>query len=283
MTCAERRDELLLHVAGMLDESERRELQAHLESGCPACAGALAEAEAVLYQVPLALEPVVPSADVRRRLLERVEPPRGETVSFGAPARRSSFVASWLRPAIAAGLTAAAMFFLVALPMRGRLETRIARQELRIADLERAGQTQKAVVNQQRVELEQLRAQVSIARRVMSRPETLVAGLRGTEVEPRAGARIFWDRDANRWYLVVSGMQPPAAGRTHQLWFITADQQAVSAGTFTVDQNGDGSYDVEVATGIGTIVKAAITDEPAGGSTQPTGQIRVAGSVRETT
>lgn len=273
MTCAERRDELLLYVAGVLDENERRELSAHLESGCPACAGALAEAHAVLNQVPLALEPVAPSPDVRRRLLERTE----ERVSASRPERRRSPLAAWIAAPVAAALAAAATFFLVAVPMRGRLE----RQGLRIAELETAARTAKGMVDTQTAELQRLRADVSRAHRVTSRPDTLVVGLRGTPVEPNAGARIFWDKAAARWYLFVSGMQPPVAGRTHQLWFITSADQKVSAGTFRVDPNGDGSYDVEVPKGIGTIVAAAVTDEPEGGSTQPTGQIRVVGSVRD--
>jgi anti-sigma-K factor RskA len=82
---------------------------------------------------------------------------------------------------------------------------------------------------------------------------------------------------------LASGIEPPAPGRTYQLWFITASQQKISAGTFVVDENGDASYEVQVPSDIGEIAMAAITDEPAGGSNQPTGQIRVMGSVRETT
>jgi len=286
MTCGERRDELLLYVAGVLGEDERHALRAHLESGCPTCAGALAEAEVVLHEIPLALDPVAPSPDVRRHLLERAEASGRETEIAPGPTRAASAVASWLRPAATAALAAAATFFLVALPMRGRLESLLERQDARIAELERAGESAQAVVERQTAELGQLRAEVAVARRVarvQSRPETLVVGLRGTEVEPRAGARIFWDREADRWYLFVSGMQPPAPGKTHQLWFITASQQKISAGTLTVDPNGDGSHEVEVPKGIGPIVMAAITDEPAGGSPQPTGQIRVVGAVRDTT
>jgi len=289
MTCAERRDDLLLYAAGVLGEDERHELRSHLDSGCPICAGALAEAEVVLNEIPRALDPVAPSPEVRRRLLERAEaspralhvPPEAETSG-----RVLAGPSAWFRPALAAALAAAATFFLVVLPMRGRLEALIERQDVRIAELERAGAAAQAVVDRQSAELEQLRAEVAVARRVgrvQSRPETLVVGLRGTEVEPGAGARIFWDRDAGRWYLFVSGMQPPAPGTTHQLWFITASQQKVSAGTFTVDGNGDGSHEVEVPQGIGAIAMAAITDEPAGGSAQPTGQIRVAGLLRDST
>ena len=291
MTCAERRDDWLLYVAGSLDEAERRALEAHLASGCPACAGALAEAQVVLAEIPLALDPVAPSAGVRRRLLERArEDGRAANVvpMTPAPPPRRSFAeasAVWLRPALAAALGAAATFFFVALPMRSAVVSRLEEQDARIAELERASESSGAVVAQQTAELEQLRAQVAAARRlarVQSRPETLVVGLKGVS-DPAAGARIFWDREASRWYLFASGIEPPAPGRTHQLWFITASQQKISAGTFVVDENGDASYEVQVPSGIGEIVMAAITDEPAGGSNQPTGQIRVAGSLRETT
>ena len=293
MTCAERRDEFLLYVAGVLGEDERGALRAHLASGCPSCAGALAEADAVLHEIPLALEPVTPSPEVRRRLLERARAAGRERRSAPVPKiaaspgklRPLSAGVAWGRPAVAAALAAAATFLLVALPMRGRLESRIERQDVRIAELERAREASEAVVDRQTAELDQLRAQVAAARRVarvQSRPETLVVGLQGV-ADAQAAARIFWDRGAERWYLFASGIQPPGPGRTHQLWFITAAQQKISAGTFTVDENGDASHEVQVPPDIGPIVMAAITDEPSGGSVQPTGQIRVAGSLRDAT
>ena len=291
MTCAERRDDWLLYVAGTLDEGERRALRAHLAAGCPTCAAALAEAEAVLQELPLALDPVAPSPGLRQRVLARGqastrEASRGEIPRIvPLPPRVEARGGAWLRPALAAALAAAAMFFFVALPMRSSVVSRLEQQDARIAELERESEASEAVASQQTVEIEQLRAQVAAARRlarVQSRPETLVVALQGVE-DPQGAARIFWDRSAARWYLFASGIVPPGPGRTHQLWFITPSQQKISAGTFVVDENGDASYEVQVPADIGPIAAAAFTDEPSGGSNQPTGKIRVLGSLRAAT
>ena len=90
MTCQERRDLILLYAADLdaLEPAERDELRAHLAGGCPSCAGALAEAEATMAQLPQALDPVTPSPQARDRLMQRVlaTPKRGSNSFKIAPA-----------------------------------------------------------------------------------------------------------------------------------------------------------------------------------------------------
>ena len=57
MNCEKRRELILLNSLGVLDDFEREEIRAHLATGCPVCAGYLAEAEEVLSHLPLALDP----------------------------------------------------------------------------------------------------------------------------------------------------------------------------------------------------------------------------------
>ena len=114
MSCEDRRDQVLLFVAGELEDSATAELRGHLRSGCPQCAGHLAEAEAILAHLPLSLEPVQPPASVKSRLMARVS--SSASVADEAAARRPrpdvipskprSLADLWLRPALAAGLAA---------------------------------------------------------------------------------------------------------------------------------------------------------------------------------
>src|SRR3954466_5179930 len=71
MTCDERRDAVFLYAADQLEPGERESVRAHLSGGCPRCSGTLAEAEAVLASIPLALEPVKPGADTKDKLMAR--------------------------------------------------------------------------------------------------------------------------------------------------------------------------------------------------------------------
>ena len=50
-------------------------------------------------------------------------------------------------------------------------------------------------------------------------------------------------------------------------------------GTFDVDATGSATHRVAVPEDVGTIVAAAVTDEPVGGVPQPTGTIRLLGAV----
>jgi hypothetical protein len=63
---------MLLYVTDGLEPAERAEVDAHLSGGCPACAGALAEAAATVAHLPHALPPVTPPPSARDKLLARM-------------------------------------------------------------------------------------------------------------------------------------------------------------------------------------------------------------------
>ena len=63
---------MLLFVTDALDASEAAEVRAHLASGCPECAGALAEARAVVALLPRALDRVAAPAGAKQKLMNRI-------------------------------------------------------------------------------------------------------------------------------------------------------------------------------------------------------------------
>jgi len=65
---------------------------------------------------------------------------------------------------------------------------------------------------------------------------------------------------------------PPApAGRTYQLWAIKKGQSPVSLGTFNTSGGGRAIVTLPVPTGLKPDL-SAVTEEPSGGSPQPTQQ-----------
>ena len=102
---------MLLYVTDGLKPAETQELRAHLASGCPRCAGALAEAQATVAHLPDALPKVTPPASARDKLLSRVAA-GGSTQS----PRRST----WSRLAVAACIGALLSGLIVWSNMRGR-------------------------------------------------------------------------------------------------------------------------------------------------------------------
>jgi anti-sigma-K factor RskA len=261
MTCAERRDDLLLYALGGLEEDERRELLAHLRTGCPECAGGLTEAEAVLSHLALAALPAAPPPAVKERLLRAVAAP-GETVRF--PVERARRSAGWGRTLAAAGLAAAVTAVAILGPARGereRLQGELRLQASRIRELENGAAAAAEMI------------------RLLRSPRVEVVSLEGQAPQPEAAARIFWDKSRGVWQLFASNLKSPGPGKTYELWFITADQRKVRAGTFDVDAAGEGSLVAPVPPGLGTIALAAVTDEPAGGVDAPTGSIHLLGKL----
>ena len=82
-------------------------------------------------------------------------------------------------------------------------------------------------------------------------------------------ARMFWDQSVNAWTFVAHNLRPLEAGRTYQLWLVTA-RQKISAGTFKPDTNGDAVVRATYALPRDALAAVAVTDEPSSGSAQPT-------------
>ncbi|HBZ70921.1 MAG TPA: hypothetical protein DEP35_14770 [Deltaproteobacteria bacterium] len=285
MSCEERAEEILEYAAGGLDTSEREALARHLATGCPRCAGSLAEAESVLAHLALSLTPLDPSLDVRARLLARLEgaagasPPLGEPVPRRVPAQRR--VRIWphaVSVALAAGLGAVVIYFGVAVPLvRDRDTLRTEREAL--ANRERTLERDLAERDQRIGKMESDASRTTETVRMMRSPEVEVLPLRGSASQPGALGRLFFDRARGRWYLHASRLRPAGPGKTYELWFINSAQQKIPAATFDVDDNGEATLLVDLPENVGTLALVAVTDEPSGGVKQPTGEIQLAGQL----
>jgi len=73
LNCDERKDLILLYAGDALDAPEQTELRAHLMSGCPQCSGSLAEAQAVLGLLPLALPAEAPPTSAGATLMSKIK------------------------------------------------------------------------------------------------------------------------------------------------------------------------------------------------------------------
>ena len=103
----------------------------------------------------------------------------------------------------------------------------------------------------------------------------MALNLDGTESQPDSRGRVLMDPSTHEARFYASDLPPLNADHTDQLSFITSDERKLPAGTFTTDAAGRGTLITELPTDIGLLVVAAVTDEPAGGSLQPTGSIRL--------
>ncbi len=108
-------------------------------------------------------------------------------------------------------------------------------------------------------------------------PKVTVVGLTSGATNTPS-ALMFWDKATNKWTFIAHSMPALGAGRTYQLWLVTAGQK-ISAGTFTVTAGGDALVQAVYALDPNALKAVAVTEEPAGGVPQPTGAMVVVGTV----
>jgi anti-sigma-K factor RskA len=101
--------------------------------------------------------------------------------------------------------------------------------------------------------------------------------LAGQPIAPSASARAYWSRAHG---LVFSGNNLPQlpAGRTYQLWVVTASAP-ISAGLLTPDAAGNVGGTFATPADIPAPVAMAVTIEPAGGVPAPTGEKFLVGTL----
>jgi anti-sigma-K factor RskA len=259
-------EDLGAYVLGVLPAGDRAALEAHL-SGCAACTAELRR----LAPVPAALARSVPQVDppaaLRARVLSSVASVHGDVArpDAAAPAvRRGSPALMWLP--VAASLLLAVVSSAYAWRLSGRM-----------ADLERglADANARALAGEARlVEVRRTVDDAQSAVTILTSDDVVRVTLAGLPTAPGATARAFVS--ASRGVLFTgAGLPPPPSGRVYQLWVVTPQQQAISAGLVTADSAGRVNHIFNSP--VGQPFAVAVTDEPPGGSTAPTGSKHLIG------
>ncbi|HUC43212.1 MAG TPA: anti-sigma factor [Candidatus Sulfotelmatobacter sp.] len=264
MSCAERKDLILLYVFDQLEPDEAASLAAHLREGCPRCNGELAAARTLSGQLALSAPPVIPSPALKERVLNRIAESKVVPFRGTQPAAPKSAPRRW--PAVGAAALLAASVAAIAILIPARHEIEALRGRLATA--------REAVAA-----LEARAASAEAALRSLGSPATRMTALEAAGPDPDVAGRLFREESNGAWRVFFSRMKPTRAGRTYELWFVTADQRKVPAGTFDVGADGEASLVVTPPADLGPIAFAAVTEEPAGGVPQPTGAILLVGKL----
>jgi hypothetical protein len=278
MTHDEAREMLEALALDALDTFESAAALAHV-AGCSACTDALAALRQAAEQLAYASAPVpmlpAQSARVRGRLLARasadgtqsasaarsvtVEPALVRSIGAGRAARRRAALDPLMWGAIAAGVIAVVSALAALSERRGRDEARDAAQVARAQELSH------------RAALDSLSA-------IVADRDQLIANLTGPQVAvmslaattPRSpSARMFWDQRHDAWTFVAHNLRMPSQGRVYQLWLVTPSAK-ISAGMFMPRVDGDAVVRATYKLDPGALAAVAVTDEPTGGSAQPT-------------
>jgi hypothetical protein len=130
--------------------------------------------------------------------------------------------------------------------------------------------TARDEANRQIAEARQLAQRAETVGIILAAPDLVRFNLTSTLADG-SSAQVLWSRTRG---IVLSGSRLQSAGsdKTYQLWLVTSDQ-SVSAGIFDADATGRATLVVDAPPKTpGPVVGAAITVEPKGGRTTPSGQ-----------
>lgn len=252
-----------LYALGALEGEEKNAVKEVVRMS-PEAARKLEEARGRMALLALAAPSTEPSAGVKERLLGQVHATaqgRAQVNAMEEP-RKSFFRENWwatiLTPA-AAALALVTIFLWVA---NKKLEHQLEAMHVSL--------------RQQWSESEQARKLLVNA--LTAAPDTITVSLGSQPGQPTASAKVMFN--ARQGIVIYDGNLPaPPPDKTYQLWLVPASGAPISAGVFSPLPGGK-SYSMISNVPTGMTAKAfAVTLEPAGGRSQPTGPKVLVGAV----
>jgi anti-sigma-K factor RskA len=252
------RELIPLHAIGALTGVEREAVESHLAT-CAECAAELRAFAPVGMALAQIAPQVDPPATLRAAILAAAKPAR--------PARAATPVLPWLAAAAMLVITAGMGVYMASLQQRIRsLEGELRAALLRVEDGERrVNVAMRAAAD----------AQTPLG--VLTAPDVRRIDLAGQAAAPSASARAFWSR--SRGLVITAANLPPLpAGRIYQLWFV-ARPAPVSAGLLRPDAGGSLTTTLTTQADVPNPTALAVTIEPEGGVSAPTGAMYLVGAV----
>lgn len=251
---SERHEELVaLAALGPLSGEEGAEYARLLEEGCSECERLVPELSLAATALAASAPRLEPRPGLRDEILASIGPSRPS-------ARRSSPVAAW------AFAAAAALLFAIVLYDDARL--RREREELRSQNSALAGRLESS-----RTEL----SRRDLRARVLESDDVRMLFLGGQGPQPKARGRVFWSEGAKRGVLVAGNLAPLPPDRQYQLW-VFVEGKPVDAGVFDADAEGRALFESKDLAQIRSAENFAVTVEPRGGLSQPSGPIVLLGA-----
>lgn len=266
-----RHEALAAYSLGTLPEEERAVVDAWLAES-PDARAELEALRQALHALAVATPQVDPPPSLRARVLAVASAPAGQAPAVPAAEplevrRRPALAwAPWL--VAAAAVLAALGLGAYASQLRARvatLEARLVENSVRLTRAEAEARTTHTLLARARLEAGVLRAS-----------DLTEVSLLGQGPAADARARAFWSRTQG---IVLTTTRLPSLppGRTYQLWLLN-DGAPTSAGVFAPDATGDATAVFETSASVPTPTGMAVSIEPEGGSSGPTGEIVLAGT-----
>lgn len=243
-SCTEVEAALPALALGSLDDDERADILAHIET-CPHCAALLHEYTWVSQGLLMAVPQRMPPAALKANLMQRVQAPQRSWIQ-----RLGNFLNSGqMLPRWSVGLGAAFGILMITV-----LAARMVN------------------LNSEHAQVEQQLHQQQAALAMLSSAQIDSMQMTATHEGSTVSAVLRYD--SNQTLAVFHAQDLPALSpdQSFQLWLIDADGKRDSGAVFSVPTGSDGKVTLLVVSprNLGTYVRCGVTVEPRGGSPGPT-------------
>jgi anti-sigma-K factor RskA len=274
---------LPLAAVDRLDADEARALEEHLE-GCDECAAELREYREAAASLAMSLDP----SGVEERIWSRIEsrlhpaPLPTRVATSDRQAKRASRPAGFWRPAAIVMTVAAAAAAIYAAVLTTRFGV-IDRQDAKLlaAMSRQITQLQDELASAQSevVTFRHVLDDRSKLQKILMQPDLHLTRLEPLPASPKGAGAIVVVSAANHAAMIqANGLPATPEGKTYELWWITKESGPVAAGLFQVGANGSIAAPAAVPPTGQHLLAAAVTLEPAGGVSKPTGQMYLKGT-----
>lgn len=246
------------YALGALDPAEARSFEAFLATS-PEAQREVAEFRevATLLATTTAGAGPGPSSDLRDRVLARVA--KEKVVALRPAAARPN----WIPWAAAAAVLLAVGFGLQSIALRRQ----VTQRDAAIAELRRDfGATQAQL------------AEREATLNAILEPDVRLTTLTSTST-PAPVIQLFMNPKKRVALIHAFNLQPTESGRVYQLWFIPKGGKPIPSVTFTAEPTGHAMVQQVAIPEAPNLAVAAVTNEPAGGSPQPTTQPILVGTI----
>ena len=264
------REQLTDYALGELPSAVRDRVQAHLAE-CPECASEARELTLAFHAIGLAGTAVAPPAHLKARVLANLQREFRSTAPANVLPGPQTPRLRGVHPAWLALAATAVLVFGGMLAVSQQRAARLA-DDLRRVDAETARLTTDAA---------RVAGQADLAVAILTATDMRRIDLEGFDASRNATARAYWS-DTQGLLIVADRLPAPPPGRTYQVWLIGGGSAGpVSAGLIDGRRAGRGMLIVPPPGGVtgGGIMTVAVTDEPEGGLSAPTGSKHLAGSL----
>jgi anti-sigma-K factor RskA len=227
------REQSEIYALRALDGRESDQFETHLSADCAICKAHLRETRELLNLLHRSLQPITPPAPVKNRVLQRIEAEKAIPISAARPKtnRRWPRVTGMIAAGLIGVVVTAAYYDY---SYRSRLNLYAA-----VIDLLRD-------------------------------PATRDLPLYGAGPAPSARGRFLWN-ESGEGHIFAAGLPPAPEGKMYAVWTIAQNSAPRYAGAINTDAKGQGGLHINDARSDKPVAVFAVTLEPIGATTAPTG------------